>query len=149
MPLRSIRLRYPYEVYLLTLAMFSSVPASFGKARAAPGSVVAHMQPYQVRMWAISLSLGGLLALIGIFWPQKNAKAQATGLTLEQTGLVICGFAGLVYAWTIYATVGLRGLVPMAFVLGFSAASFAQARMIHNAVERALKLREARETAGQ
>jgi len=140
MPLRVIRVRYPYEIYLLCLCVITSLPSALGYAKG-PNSIESQLPPWQVKIWTFSLLLGSITALVGIMWSQRNAKSQVTALLIEQLGLIVCGFAGLIYATSIILSIGMGGLVPFGMVLGFSLASFAQAWMIHTALDRALALR--------
>lgn len=144
MPYRNIRLRYPFEVYLLALAAFTSAPGALGKPKTSPGAIESLLEPWQVRFWTVSLCLGAILALSGIFWSVKNAKSQMTGLILEQVGLIICGFAGVIYVICIWTEIGNSGLVASGIVLGFAVAAFAQARMIHQAMSLAVSIEKIR-----
>lgn len=140
-PYRHLRLRYPYEVYLLVFSAVSSLPSAVG-IQDSPNSISSQLSSFESRVWSISLLAGAIIALAGIFWPTKNAKSQITGLTLEQVGLVLCGFAALIYAFAIFMSVPMAtAAVPLGLILGFAFASFAQANMIHSAVKSAVRTR--------
>jgi hypothetical protein len=135
MPYRNLRLRYPYEVFLLVWCIAVGIPAAFGVQTSAAAR--KEMAPLEVRLWSISMVIGAVIALCGIFWGRRNAKSQMTGLILEEVGLIIVGFAALVYAIVIWKGTGPAGLFAIGIVAGFATASFAQALMLYRAVQRA------------
>jgi hypothetical protein len=135
MPYRNLRLRYPYEIFLLLWCILVGTPAALGVETSASAS--RQMNPLEIRLWSVSMVIGSILALTGIFWSRRNAKSQVTGLVLEEVGLILVGFAALVYAAVIFKSTGKAGLFAGGIVAGFSTASFAQAYMLWRAVQRA------------
>jgi hypothetical protein len=136
MPYRNIRLRYPYEVFLLIWCFLVAAPAALGMETS--GAAAQAMSPLEVRLWSISLAVGAAVALTGIFWSRGNAKSQMTGLTLEQVGLIIVGFGAAVYGVVIMKVTGATATFALGIVWGFSTASFAQAFMLYKAMKRSV-----------
>lgn len=71
---------------------------------ATPGSIDALMPHTFRNIWLVMLTLGSIVALVGIFWP----RAKADGLLLESVGLACVGVAVMIYgAAQIVATVAI------------------------------------------
>lgn len=122
--------RHPYEYFLLPLAFISVCPSAFGVAPP-PGSVTALLDPGLARFWAVTLLVGTGMAMIGLMWPRRRNRISINALALEQVGLVIAGFATLIYSVAAFAAVGWSGLPPSLIVLAFGAANLVQAWKIN------------------
>jgi len=131
MPATYVRIsdRHPFELYLLVLSLMSSLPAAIGAAPA-PASIRIQLDPGLARVWACSLALGALVALLGLAWKRPKVGLSITALLLEQVGLVITGVATIYYAIVALSTIGASALTPVGTVLAFGLASFAQAEKI-------------------
>lgn len=141
MPYKSIRLRYPYEVFLLLWCLVVAAPAALGAKTS--GAAQQQMSALEIRLWSVSLMVGSALALAGIFWSRRNAKSQITGLLLEEVGLIIVGFGAAIYGIMIWKATGSGALFALGIVFGFSTASFAQAIMLYRSVQRAVTANQA------
>jgi hypothetical protein len=122
--------RHPFEVYLLVLALMSSVPASLGLTPA-PATIRVQLDPNMARLWAISLTVGAATALVGLSWKRPKFGLSVTGLTLEQVGLTFVGAATIFYSACAFKAAGLPAIIPIGTVAAFGAASFRQAWKIH------------------
>lgn len=107
--------REGFEIWVLGLCVLAGVPLLFGGAK--PGTIASLLPEEWQLVWSIFLVGGALLALIGIFLPQR-----ATGLILEQIGMVPTAIAAFVYAFVVLYTVHWTGVIPAAVVTGFGIA---------------------------
>ena len=137
--------RYPPDpraVFVLALCVASGVPLIF--ANATPGSIAAQLDPPLVVTWGIMLTVGALVTLVGALRQTVN------GVIAEQVGSIALGFACVIYALAIWATVRWVGAVPMLFLFGFGVASiwrFGQLQAYLHAVESlAQKIRDEDQT---
>lgn len=104
--------RHPFEIYMLALAAVTGIPSLFGAPE--PGSIEAALPSWAVFAWSLVLSLGSVLALLGI-----SLKRRDTGLILEQLGLAFVGAASIIYAVSLWAVAGLAALFAGGIVFGF------------------------------
>lgn len=81
----------PFEIFILLLGTASGVPILTGHAE--PGSVVTLLNPMLLHIWAWMLTVGCVIALIGVLWP----KQAHTGFLIEQVGLVAVGAGVVIY----------------------------------------------------
>lgn len=122
--------REGFEIYVLGLCLLAGIPLLLGKSR--PGSIQSLLPEEWQVIWSLFLVGGSLLALIGIFWPNR-----ATGLILEQVGMVPTGVAALVYAVVVLIMAGWSGVIPVAVVGGFGVACFRRWYRIQRVLVRA------------
>jgi hypothetical protein len=122
--------RHPFEVYLLALTLLASVPASLGFAPA-PATIRVQLDPTMARVWAISLTVGAVTALVGLSWKRPKHGLSVNGLLLEQVGLTFVGAATVFYSACAFYAVGLSSIIPVGTVMAFGVASFRQAWKIH------------------
>jgi hypothetical protein len=133
-PYRRHRLsdRHPFEVYLLAISFASSLPAALGIAKV-PSSVAQQMPGWYGRAWAVSLTVGCGIALLGLAWHRPPYPLlSVTGLGLEQVGLTIVGAAAVVYSVAAVTTVGEVAYVPGGMIFAFGLACFAQVLKIRH-----------------
>jgi hypothetical protein len=107
--------REGFEIYVLALCLLAGAPLLFGAER--PGSIQSLLPEQWQFVWSLFLVGGSALALAGIFWPHR-----ATGLILEQVGMVPTAVASLTYALIVLITMGWTSIVPVAVVVGFGVA---------------------------
>ena len=113
MPRTYLRLsdRHPFEVYLLALALFTSVLGAAG-ITPPPASVRVALNPIAGRVWALALAIGCVVALVGIAWHRPKVGLTVTGLILEQVGLFIVSAATIYYCCiAFYVTGGTRAVL--------------------------------------
>jgi hypothetical protein len=119
--------RHPFEVYMLGWAFIATAPSALGLT---PLSVTVQETsgPVAGRMWAVGLTVGSLIALIGLAWhrPAKG-KLSVTGLVLEQIGLVTVASATIFYSAAAFIRSGTSALPIIGVVLGVGTASAVQA----------------------
>lgn len=105
--------RHPFEIFTLFLALVTSLPVLFG-VTPAPGTIRAVLPPVVAFIWALTLCVGSLVALVGVWW-----KERATGLIMEQLGLACVGVVCIIYFVVALVAVGWSTTIPMGIVLGF------------------------------
>ena len=105
--------RHALVIFLLLLCVFAGLPALLG-SDAKPGSIEALMPPVFRVFWSLFLTVGPLMAIAGILWPQLWL-----GVLLEQTGLVALGGAGITYGVAIISFNGQNGFQSGSLVLVF------------------------------
>lgn len=125
--------RHPFEIYGLFLALITSMPILLGIAPK-PGTIREAMPGWLGVIWAASLAIGSLLALVGIYW-----RNRATGLLLEQVGLAAAGAACVVYGGVVLYVAGQDALISAALVGGFGAACLRRYFQIQEVVDDAVR----------
>jgi hypothetical protein len=95
----------------------SGVTLLFGEPT--PGSIDAALNPAARYAWALLLTLGSVLVLLGTTWPGNDRDA----LIIEQIGMVAVGFGTLVYGAAIFAASTEGRGTAAALTLGFGFAS--------------------------
>lgn len=93
--------RHPFQTFLLVVCLANGGPLVFGITTSR--SVVSQTPEWAWRTWGVLLLIGGLMGLVGMFWP----RLRITGLLIERTGLVFVGLAALVFSGVLAVTVGL------------------------------------------
>jgi hypothetical protein len=123
--------RNPFELFVLGFSLVFCLPLLWGAAP--PGSATALLGPVLVHVWAAFLVFGCTLALTGIWWTWWGwlrrwlhhwRPRAATGLLIEQVGLVAVGVGDVIYAIAVFAAPGSRGRIAGAIILGFGLACF-------------------------
>lgn len=132
---RQVDDRHPYEVYLLVFTLATSLPALAGLTNP-PRTIQLALQPWEARVWAGSLALGALVALVGLAWRRPPKGLPVTGLVLEQIGLAFIGAGTIFYSWVALRSTGLDAIQPIGVVLAFGVASFAQSWKISGVLNR-------------
>jgi hypothetical protein len=106
--------RNSFELYLLFLGLITGAPLLWGAPP--PMSAAALLNPVQLKVWAFLLVGGCAVALVGVWWTWWAWLARfspgirpslATGLLLEQVGMVSVSVGTLIFAYAIVA-VGVR-----------------------------------------
>lgn len=80
---------YSIEVFLALLCFLAGLPILLNPVVFAPASVLALFPLPFVLLWAVALTLGGLLDLTGIMF--ENIYLRMAGLALLSAGAVIMG----------------------------------------------------------
>lgn len=129
-PARKLNDRNPFEIYLLVVAVVTSVPVMLGVAPK-PGSIIEQLPGWPAQVWATTLAVGSLMALAGIAWKRPGwPLISVTGLLLERVGLFAAGTATTFYSVAVVRTAGISALIPAGLMLAFGLASLVQARKI-------------------
>ena len=124
------------EIFLMTLALVSSLPIVFGK-QPAPGSIDATMPSMMVFIWALTLSLGALTVLISLM-----LRDRITGMIVEQFGSVCIGVAASLYALAIFLTSYNRGgALPAGIIFSFAVTRFLQVRYYQKTLNKISRVR--------
>lgn len=142
MPLRGerIRSRHPFQLFMLIVSFIYSLPGLvFSAVR--PGSVQATVGPVGTIIWSIFLCLGTGCALLGIFGYRAN---RATGLSLEEFGLLVAGAATLYYAAVVLWANGLPAFFSAVVMVGYGSACVVRSVQLHRLLGRTVRDLDAR-----
>lgn len=93
-----------------------------------PSSITRVLDEPILIIWGILLSVGSIVALIGIIWPWR----ETTALVVEQIGLIAVAGASLIYAVVLLSQLNsiMGASVLTAFVGGFGIAAIWRAIQI-------------------
>lgn len=136
--------RNSFELYLLFLGMVTGLPLLWGAPP--PTSTEALLNPVEVKVWAFLLVGGCAVALVGVWWTWWAWLSRfapgvrpnlATGLLLEQVGMVGVAVGTLIFAYAIVA-VGGSPLIA-GIVLGFGLACTTRAVRIRRWVRATIR----------
>ena len=128
--------RHPFELFMLVVCLFAGIP-TIADGPPAPQSIEALLPQLLVLGWGISLSVGAFIALLGIF-----LFGAATGIILEQVGLVMVGTACVFYGIAIWIVIGVTGAVSGGIVFGFGCACLWRWRQLQKLVNAAVAMSE-------
>lgn len=127
--------RHPFQIFIMVLCALVGIPVLFGDAT--PGSI-SETLPHGFRQaWALLLSIGATVTLIGGAW-----RNRVTGLLIEQVGLVSAGGATLVYGAALLTTAGKTGYVAAAQIGAFGGACLWRWWQIQRQLRTAHKIEE-------
>lgn len=124
--------RSPWQLYLLFLISISGSALMLGISQNSVTDSMGH--PY-TNIWGFFLTIGGLLSLLGIYWP----KDPVTGMLVERTGLVALGGASFIWSVLVIWRLHLNGLLSATLTFGLFLASCAQWYWINKNVNRVIK----------
>jgi hypothetical protein len=128
--------RHPLVGFLLGLCVLAGVTQL--AAGAQPGSIQEQLDPKMQIFWSLFLVVGGLLSLVGIYWPGKNLKVS---LELEGLGMIALAIAGVVYAVAIIRIAPLSGMSSWSVILTFALVCIARRQRIENVLRPSVKKR--------
>lgn len=128
--------RHTSHVFLLGLCVFSSLPTLFGRAKA-PGSIEATLPFTYVVVWAIILTSGAIVSLVGVYW-----RHRLTGLLIEQFGMLFVSVATLYYTGILVSITRLDGLQNSAIIFGFGVACAIRYRQIQRYFKQVKEVRQ-------
>lgn len=123
----------PFEVFLLTLSVVSSI----GLLRGHSGSAVLddRLPVWDVVAWGLMLAVGSATALAGIYCYRSRDRLML-GLYLERTGLILVGGAAAIYSYVVLQSAadvdGVRWTVSVQSA--YAAACFFRAWQDHRAI---------------
>lgn len=103
--------RNPFELFVLLLGVISGFPLLLGAP--APGSTTALLGNQLAFVWGCILCGGCIVALVGVWWTWwgwvarwrglgRMRLTEATGLAIEQVGLVAVGVGCMIYAYGVH-----------------------------------------------
>lgn len=110
----------PWGIFIKALCVISGLATFVGPQ---PGSLQESLPEEMVFLWSITLVVGALCGLIGLFQPRV--------WRLEVAGLIWLGTASIVYAIAIFAQAGFRGAVPGGIIMGFGLAALVRALAVY------------------
>lgn len=110
---------YPFQVVLTFMLMLSSFSILFGLGRtprALTESAPFGVLPYY---WSITTFVGSILILVGMHlgFKAKSVLQLKNGHRVEILGLILQGFAALVYAVALFFISGTQGIVSGSMLL--------------------------------
>lgn len=138
--------RHPLVVFLLILTMLSGITIVIGGP--SPGSIGAALPPWGVLLWALALSGGSALILIGLGL-QPFDKHLVVGVLFEQVGVAMLGPAAIVYSAAALAAVGWTGAFPAGLTFGFGVSCLYRWFTLQRGINRARTAAEGEHTDGQ
>lgn len=124
--------RSPFQLYLVGLVLVGGLGIVTNTSNNAITQAMG--EPYAT-IWGLFLTLGGILILLGIYWP----KDAITGLIIERAGLVALGGASLIWSILVVWRVHLNGLFSALLTFGLFLACLAQWWWIDQNVNRVIK----------
>lgn len=137
MPLRGerIRSRHPFQLFMLIVSFVYSLPGlAFSAVR--PGSVQETVGPVGTIVWSAGLAVGTGCALLGIFGYRAN---RATGLSLEEFGLLVAGVATLYYAGVALWALGWAAFFSAVVMVGYGSACIVRSAQLHRLLGRTVR----------
>lgn len=120
--------RHPDTVFIIGLCLFA------GGAQLAAGTepgTVSDLVPKWISLaWAVLLTTGSVIILVGVFW-----RSRLTGVLIEAVGRTIFGPTAVAYGVAIIAAVGdASGLLAAAPLFGFGLAALWRVAQIARSV---------------
>ncbi|MBW8792156.1 MAG: hypothetical protein JF597_00695 [Streptomyces sp.] len=100
-----------------------------------PQSVLSTMSPLVQELWQYELLAGGVIGLVGVWWPGTLAAS----LKVERIGVGVLGAATSMYAIAIAVAAGLAGVVAGSFVIAIALSCWARTFQITRDIARAVK----------
>jgi hypothetical protein len=89
-----------FKVFFMILCLFAGIPLALGAP--APSSVVAALPVLVIRLWGVTLALGGVTSLVGIAMRHATrSRLFIEGLIIEGAGLVALASAAATFATVI------------------------------------------------
>ncbi|MEU8821795.1 hypothetical protein [Actinoplanes sp. NPDC048796] len=119
-PVRIVGGRHPFEV--ATLAAAAVCGTALILTDTSPRSAAAAMPGAVEVLWQILLIAGGVIGLVGVWWPGRLVAQLGT----EAAGVVLLGAATSMYAVALFATSGAQALVAGSFVAAVAVASWSR-----------------------
>ena len=101
----------------------------------APSSALDALPSWLIRVWGLTLTLGGALVLTGIGLRYVKEK-YVVGSLIERAGYAPLVSGTLVFAVIIELRTGLKGLLPIMTYVAFAGASALRYRQIGKTLER-------------
>ena len=126
------RNRSPFQIYLLSLITVSGIALVTGLSTNRITEAMG--TPYNY-FWGFFLFMGGVLSLLGIYWP----KSPFTGLLIERTGLVALGGASFIWSFLVVWKTHTDGLFSGLLTFGLFLACIAQWRWVNRRVHGIMK----------
>lgn len=109
--------RHPFQLFILLLCLVNGLPVLLGESRP-PGSLESALPVPFVYGWALFLTVGSAVALVGTAW-----RNRFVGVLIEQVGLVGVGLAAVLYGGVLEVVASQQGGgVSASIVLGFGLA---------------------------
>lgn len=100
-----------------------------------PKTIQASLSTLFQLIWLGVYLIGSVLALLGIFWRRDSA----TGLVLEQVGMVGIAGGSLIYLVALIVTAPSAGLVIIACLVAITSASVWRYAQIQRAITRGIE----------
>lgn len=124
--------RSPFQIYLISLVLIGGIGIITNTSQ---NTVTQAMGEPYATIWGIFLTLGGLLILLGVYWPREAI----TGLIIERSGLVLLGGACFIWSILLIWRIHTNGLFSALLTFGLSLACLAQWRWINKSINEVIK----------
>lgn len=96
----------PFEAYLLVASVAQGVVVAVGHGRSQAAEAALGALGWMHWVWAALMTVGGLVALVGLYWPADPF----TAVEIKRIGLIMTGFGASIYAVALWS-LGGRGLL--------------------------------------
>lgn len=126
----------PFEVLFMILCLLSGIPLALG-ALPPPNSLTATLPPLLIRLWGLTLAIGGGITLTGLIMAHLYRQRRfVEGLIIEGGGLVALGSAVFVFALAIIVVNGTAAVFGISVYFMLTASCFARWRTTRRAVKK-------------
>lgn len=125
--------RSPFQIYLISLITVSGLALATGISS---NMITEKMGTPYTQIWGAFLAIGGLLTLIGVYWPREET---ITGLLIERTGLVALGGASFIWSVLVVWRVHMSGVFSASLTFGLFLACFRQWRWVNKNVNKVIR----------
>ncbi len=133
--------RHPFEVMILAAAAVAGTILL--TMQLSPRSVASALHPIVQTVWTYELLIGGIVGLVGVFWP-GNLYAS---LKVEATGLFVLAAAATMYTIALASVSGSQAITAGSFVGAIAVACWARVVQIAIDLRRATRAVKANTTA--
>ena len=136
--------RYPADpraVFILALSVFSGLTAL--TLEAAPNTLEALLPNWGVVLWAVLLTLGSVVTLVGMVRQTLN------GIIAEQVGSVMVGATTVFYSVLVIVVVGRNAIQTVGIILAWGLACFLRWLQLQLLIDQAYRIQVAINEAEQ
>lgn len=120
--------RQPHQIFLCFWCVLAGILFLAGIAPA-PGSIIRLLPTWVVWGWYLLLTAGGLIGVVGAFWPRRRIY---TGLQLERASMIFLAGGTCMYMIAMIAAAGVRATGAAGFLAAWAAACVWRALQIHS-----------------
>jgi len=130
-PVKVVTGRHPFEVAILSAAAICGLALALSNT--SPRSAAAAMPGLVQVLWQVLLIAGGVIGLVGVFWPGRLLAQLGT----EACGVVLLGTATTMYSVALFTVAGMQALAAGSFVTAAALASWVRLWQIQRDLRRA------------
>ncbi len=119
-PVKVVTGRHPFEVAILAAAAICGL--ALAVTDTSPRSAATAMPGLIQVMWQVLLIGGGVIGLVGVWWPGRILAQLGT----EMVGVLLLGTATSMYAVALFTVSGAQALAAGSFVTAAALASWSR-----------------------